>query len=429
MLVPMRSVDIVCTRREAARTLRSVHRSGVVHLRGFVTPAGVGPAVFAPEDPLSTATPARLAHDRLIELAALLGQAPAPPALVTRPWELAEAALLERAGSLADVARRAEELVSRRGLLAGEIARLEGYGRIMDGLAGIVGRLPQVRGYVSTGIVVAARYRPVVSLIRLELERLTGGRCEVIAGDLGDDRVAAILLYPARQAAEVAALLGGRDLEEVALPEQLAGTPFDELGPRLDAERRRLRDELADVERSVAELGRIHGPTVAALRLVFADRLAEQAALAAAGGSDHLVVVSGWVPAPKLDELRATLRREVGPAVVVVDHEPSGGSPEAPVAMQNGPLMRAFEPLAAFVTIPHAAPRRHYRRNRRLTPMTARPQGDRRARGLPVDRPAGMDARDLCQLFLQPAMGCAAAAPIDRILNPRKYRNFHPRRR
>jgi V/A-type H+-transporting ATPase subunit I len=352
MLVPMRRIDIVVTRSVAPRAMRAIHRAGLVHLRPFEPAPGIGPAVFGPEP--ADVVPSLLvdAQARIAELAALLGSRQAPPQAVRDLWNLDDGVLAQRIAAMDSAASEAQRLATLRLALGGEIARLHGYRELMASLSAVVGGLPRVRGYASTGIVVAARYRPYIRLIRDELESLTGGRCEVIAADQGQDRVAAILLYPVRDARAVEALLGGRDLEEVTLPEEFAGVPFDELGPRLDAEQDRLRLRLAAAEAALLDLGAQHGGTASALRQVLSDRIAEQEALRAAGGSEHVIVIAGWVPASRVEDLRGALAADVGAIAVVVEHESSTVALDAPVAMENGPVLRAFESLASFVAVP-----------------------------------------------------------------------------
>jgi V/A-type H+-transporting ATPase subunit I len=277
---------------------------------------------------------------------------PASSTLLAELWDLPDDRLLERVDALAPVADEAVRLTGDRVRLAAEIARFRGYRLIVEGLAGVVGRLPAVRGYAATGIVINARYRSIMPLLRDELDAITAGRCEVVSGELDADRIAAILLYPVRSSGEVASLLGGRDLEEVTLPPELAGVPFDELGPRLATEEAGLEGTLLTVEARIDALAAEHGRQVAGLRVVLGDRLAETQALAEAGASDHLVVLSGWVPADRLGDMRATLERVAGPEVLVLERETDGRSAEAPVAMVNAGVVTPFEPLASFVAVP-----------------------------------------------------------------------------
>jgi V/A-type H+-transporting ATPase subunit I len=358
MLVSMRRIDVVAPRSSARLVLRSIHRAGILHLTGFEPLPGTSPTTFRMEPagsgdgPAHGATPYDSAAERIAELAGLLVLPEAPPLLVSGLWDLDDVEILSRVAAIEPVRRRATELVAERVRRQGDVTRLAGYGRLVDGLRGAVGHLPSIRGYGSTGIVVHARYRAVIALIREELETITAGRCEVIAADYGADRIAAVLLYPIRLAAEVRSLLGGRDLEEVSLPETLVGVPFDELGPRLAAEEALARARGAAAEDGIATLAAEHGPLVAALQLVLGDRIAEARALAAAGGSDHLVVIGGWLPASRIDSLRSALATEVGPDVLVMERPDDPMAPNAPVMLENRGVVRAFEPLASFVSLP-----------------------------------------------------------------------------
>ncbi|MEX1170698.1 MAG: hypothetical protein WEE50_11200 [Chloroflexota bacterium] len=364
----MRRIDIVTPRPLAGTTVRAVHRTGLVHLVPFEPPAGVGPATFAgPADDgpagvferaLEVIAQLDAQLDGVLAGAGSTGPGAGPPdprALgpLGELWGLGDDELLERVEGFRSLRSVAARLTEERVRLCGEIARLDSYRRLVDGLQAVLGRLPSIRGYGSTGIVVGARYRAVIGLIRSELERITGGRCEVVAADIAADRVGAVLIYPQRQAAEIRGLLGGRDIEEVTLPDELAGVPFEELGPRLDATQERLASERAQREAWLASLQARHGREIAALRLVLLDRIAERRALGAAGSSDHLVVLSGWVPDRRMGELRAALDRDVGSKVAIVERPMDAADRRnAPVALENGPVLRAFEPLASFVVVP-----------------------------------------------------------------------------
>lgn len=361
MLLPMRRVDIIAPAASAPDVLRSVHLAGVVHLAPFEAPPD---GLFGLEHPgrgsaTGPRTPERqLAAGRagagLGELTELLGGPGAPDRLVAEVWDLDASALRARVASLDPVATEASRLSAELQRQRADAARLAGYRQIIEGLRRAVGHLPSLRGYGSTGIVVRSRYREVVGLIREELESLTDGRCEVLSADIDADRVAAVLIYPLRQAAEVRTIVGGRDLEEVTLPETLAAVPFDQLVPRLEAEEAAIHGREAELKAELDRLASAHGPLVRALALVLADREAEARVLAEAGRSPHLVAIAGWLPADRVAALRERLGSEVGPEVLVVERDTDPSEADTPVAFTNRRIVRAFEPLASFVSLPHS---------------------------------------------------------------------------
>jgi len=353
MLVTMRRIQIIAPREEADAVLRTIHRAGTVQLMPFAPASGLDAAVFSAGGPGS---PAARLESLLADASALaegLGVGPAPSAAVHELWHLDERALVDRTRSLDAVRSRLAALQAARERLASEAARHEGLRHVIDALRPVVGRLPALRGYASTAVVIRARYRAMLPELQAELERMTDGRCELVAAEIGEDRIAALLLYPIAHAEEIRTLLGGRDLDELPLPEELTGLSFDELTLRLGERVRHTAAQRAATELEIRELADRHGGEVAALATVLADRLAEARILIDAAASDHLVLLDGWVPASRLDDLRARLASDVGPEVVVEEREPTRDErAAAPVAIENPRLLQAFAPLTAFVSLP-----------------------------------------------------------------------------
>jgi V/A-type H+-transporting ATPase subunit I len=353
MLVRMVRVDIVAPRHAGEALLRAVHRAGVVHLVPFEPPRDAGPALFGVEPASVPTARARQLVDRLAELQATLGAVPPRPAAVAELWELGLAELERREALLEPVRAQAGHLAAERARLTAARDRVARYRELIAGLERVAGHVPILPGFGATGIVVGSRHRAVFPLLREELETLTGGRCELVTGELDAERVAALLIYPLRDAAAVQSLVGGRNLEEIALPDEDAGVPLPELAPRLAARQARLAGEIVAADEALADLARREAPSVAALLAVATDRLTELEVLAGAGVSDHLACLSGWVPADEVGELARRLDHEVEGAAVVVERAAERRPPPgAPVALRNGPFLRAFEPLTTFVAVP-----------------------------------------------------------------------------
>ena len=353
MLVAMRRVDIVTPRSQAEDVLRTIHRAGTVQLVPFEPRSSLAASVFSTAPPGSRR---ELVDSMLAEVSALAGSlanARPPVALVEALWSADLDGLRAEVEALEPVHARVNQLLAEHARLEAEGIRLVGYRRVVEALRPVVGRLPSLPGYGSTAIIIQARYRGVLTLVRTELEEITDARCEMVASDISGDRVAALLVYPVQNLDRVRALLGGRDLEELTLPEELAGLPFPQLVKRLVERQRQTEAGRRFVSRKLGGIADTHGARVAALQLVLQDRAAEEHALTDAGMSDHLTVISGWVPAAQVDELRTRLAAEVGPAVCL-DEVPLDRHERAlaPVAIQNPPLIQAFAPLASFVSLP-----------------------------------------------------------------------------
>jgi len=360
MLVRMRRVEIIVPRSAAGGALKHIHRAGIVHLETFEQLEETRPGVFVTPHRESGSGAVFEGDGRFKEpleettrLRALLGEVPVGRDRLETTWSLDDDALIVATDDMRPVQAEADRITGERVRAVADVERIDSYRHIIDGLSGAVGHLPRLRGYAATGIVVSTRHRALIGLISEELEAMTDGRCEVISADLADQRTAAVLLYPASLAGEISDVLGGRDLEEVSLPADLQGVPFDELGPRMAAEVERLRERIDELEDEFERLADEHRENVSALRLVLGDRVAEHHELHRATHSDHLTVFTGWVPASELDDLRTSLAQGLGEHIVVIDHgnAPTPGQ-EPPVAVTNGPIARAFEPLSRFAAVP-----------------------------------------------------------------------------
>ena len=360
MLVKMRRVEIVAPRSVAREALRSIHRAGVVHLEAFDQLEGVGPGAFSiphlehgGQQPLGDGGIFREPLEEVARLGALLGTVAVSQARLEEAWTLDDEALVAAADRLRPVQAQADRLTGQRVRATADLERLDSYRHLIDGLSGAVGRLPRLRGYAATGIIVSTRHRALIGLINEELEAVTKGRCEVVSADVVDERTAAVLIYPASLATEVSDVLGGRDLEEVNLPADLQGVPFDELGPRMAREVERLRALITRFEDEFRQLSEENTAETSALQLVLGDRMAETRELHCAPHSDHLVLFTGWVPTARLEGFREELADGFGERVLLVDHgdAPTPGQ-EPPVAITNGPISRSFEPLSRFVAVP-----------------------------------------------------------------------------
>ena len=360
MLVPMRRLEIIVPRSMASDGLKLIHRAGVVHLEAFEQLDETRPGVcVTPHSekrrgpPVGGDGPFREPLEEIARLRALLGRVPVGRSRLEAAWALDDDELIAAADRMRSVQAEADRITGERVRAVADLERIDSYRHIVDGLSGAVGHLPRVRGYAATGIIVSTRHRALIGLIGEELEAITGGRCEVVSADLADQRTAAVLLYPAALASEVSDALGGRELEEVSLPAELQGVPFDELGPRMAGEVERLRARVVALKDEFERLADAQREDVSVLRLVLGDRMAEHRELHRATHSDHLTVFTGWVPAAQLERLRHELGEGLGDRILLIDHgnAPTPGQ-EPPVAVANGPIARSFEPLSRFAAVP-----------------------------------------------------------------------------
>ena len=189
--------------------------------------------------------------------------------------------------------------------------------------------------------------------LRQSLDAALGGEVELLHRELSSGEWAVLILASARAAPRVSSLLSAARVDELPAPPGIGETNLLRAMPaikqRLD-EIPRARTRLND-ERLV--LARAEGPWLVRLRASLYDEIARFDARARTYTPQHLFILEGWLPAPRLPDFGAHLERVLGPEIVVstIGAE-NWGTDATPVALHNPPLFRPFEVITRMLPLP-----------------------------------------------------------------------------
>lgn len=342
MIVPMARVELVGPRGLLSEVLALVQEAAVLELR---LPTGGAAAVVHPwpEGPEEAAEEARLAalvSDAEALRARLPGAARGDPAAPAPP---------DRLGGLA---REVEALEARRAALRAEADAIDRFVRVVVALGPLPHGVDAVR-HPEFHVLVLREDPEPLALLTQEVRRLAGGACEVSARPLDPGQTGVLVVVPRDRAHELAALLRSRGVDEVPLPAACAGKPLVEVLLHLARRSAALPAEQAAVEAALARLGAEEGPALAALARRAAGELARLRARGRCGATRFACVVGGYMPAERVDALRAAVRARFGAKVELLARAPARARwAEVPVVLRNPPLVRPFERLLALVPLP-----------------------------------------------------------------------------
>ncbi len=127
---------------------------------------------------------------------------------------------------------------------------------------------------------------------------------------------------------------------------------------RLTPPSRPLAEVRKDLEQTRAELVKVDSEldalslrddALASVEADLQDRLERAEALAGARQEGEVFALAGWCPAPKVPKVKEAIL-QAGGAVFVQDPGPED---EPPIELENGPLVRAFEPLLKAFQLPN----------------------------------------------------------------------------
>lgn len=245
-----------------------------------------------------------------------------------------------------------ETFASRRAALLEEREGAERFARLVVALAPLHHRVdasldPELHGLV-------LRYDPeALALLTGEVRRLAGEDCEVESRSIDEGHVGVLVVVPRSKSRALQSLLFERGVEEVKLPASCLGHGVFEVLLRVVERLQHIPEELSKVDARLA--------AIALSAVALLDRAAVDSAAALdrdhtaehCGETRFTFVVSGYMPAERVQSLRTNAAAEFGDRVVVFDDPPTREDwEEVPVVLRNPLLVRPFEHLLALMPLP-----------------------------------------------------------------------------
>jgi V/A-type H+-transporting ATPase subunit I len=359
MKLKMARVQVLGLKTHLMPTVRTLHRLGCVHIEDLAE-AGMAARPLR-LDAAAVRTQEELSYlvARIEGLASALGLPLSLPASglgpdTKLPWHEGEedCAAQARAG-LEALGPQVQALVSKREALEAEQASLPRYEATLRKLLPIVPPSARSPENVSIGVLVSLTHIAVLDTIAERVMNLSGGRAEVVAGDVDAATRAMLIVIPREFTAEVEALLGREDIARLRLPPGFADQPPDAAVAALAQRLAAIPQKLAEIAAQLAALAEAWGPRLLRWRACLRDRLEEFAILTRFGETDQTFVLVGWTPERDVPRLRAALAAEVGPGVVVhvlpLSH---ADEKRAPVALLNPGPAQPFQSLVRLLATP-----------------------------------------------------------------------------
>jgi V/A-type H+-transporting ATPase subunit I len=345
MLVDMTKIHVIGHRHDLDAVVAVLQGLQAVHLIDVTQDREVHlPPLSVDEDQLAELQDARYLRARIDSLLALVPVSPRPP-VIAEPVDLAVVRReLDTDGpEIERLVRELEDLSAERESLPRHISALERLLPLLPDAA-------MTGGYETAAVLIDSHFPEVLGALDAELMKLLDGNYEIISDRVDPDTIGAVVVFPQRSSVEVRGLLGRGQLSRVRLPTRFTGMSFRHA---LTSMRRRLHELPVELDHRRAQIEALvapHGVWVAASRQL-ADRMDQLAAVRLIGATTHTFVVCGWVPAPRLDDVREALSATTHGSAVLIDSAP-GHDDVPPVLLDNPPIARPFEIFIRLLSVP-----------------------------------------------------------------------------
>jgi len=257
----------------------------------------------------------------------------------------------EVAGALDRHLESCRELAARREKLAREMDEIARYRPFLDAVGGLLKGVKEAPDLAFFGLTI--RSPAMLPRVRELLERLAGGRFDLLTAGLPDGSVAAVVVAGADLAARVKDALYAERIPELEFPAALHELPLPEKVAVLREREAVLRSELQVVDGELARFAARWGPIYEKVRQWLDEQLSVLDATSFAHQTRMCFFLYGWVPARDLPALRAEIKERFGGSVVLEEKEILEEELEkVPILIRNPEYFRPFEIFTRLLPLP-----------------------------------------------------------------------------
>ncbi|MDT8358078.1 MAG: V-type ATPase 116kDa subunit family protein, partial [Methanomicrobiaceae archaeon] len=245
------------------------------------------------------------------------------------------------------------DIATRKGELEYSITALNRYEKTINRIRPLEEQLPILEGYEVTVLLIQQEYRDILEILHKELIKITEDQFEMISTEIDKETIAAIIVFHRRHSDQVHSYIFSKNVNEVRLPAEYMGRPFDEVLDLIRAKQEEIQIELASVKEQLASLSKKWWLEFSVLKAILEDKQKQILAFTHFGHTPHTFMIMGWIPELYLSRTRERLKKNFGEKVVVANLELLPGDYEvAPAFYANPRLMKPFEFFNQLVGAP-----------------------------------------------------------------------------
>ncbi len=353
MLLKMTRVQIIGSRTQLDATITVLQRLGVLHLEDAARATWLK-SLTLDEPNLRAQEELGLLAARLDGLLQLFPNVEQTTRVISNTPSDTRAFVDFVRQQLETLAPPLQAFAQRRDEVHAEALSLPRYETTLGKLAPLSIELRELQGFDTVALLIDKSFSDVLELLRAEVEHITHAQYELIARDVDEHTTAALLVYPRAFAQQVQTVLGKENITQVRLPQELAGKNFREALTALQQRQHAVQQELAQVNLELEAYARAQRAQFETWRRQIKNRMQALATRAQFGGTTYTFLIQGWVPTRDLENLRATIARELGAQVIVNELKSRESAREhAPVAFSNPAPLQPFEMLVRMMAVPH----------------------------------------------------------------------------
>jgi V/A-type H+/Na+-transporting ATPase subunit I len=363
MLVPMAKVEIIGPKNHFFELVSMIHDQGRLHIEDLSKKISDG---NVPLDRMDVVDEQLRERDRmeeqLVRVRSIIkalehGESPSEAAVrtqYTNLYDLEATELAERVDQvIAEVEERTASLAGAHTDLEAELSRLARYEPILQKIQPLARQIVTTGAYESVALLFERRYKSALEALKEELDRLTHAQYELVSTDVDEDTTAAIIVFDRRYSDAVHKFLAVENINQIRLPNEFEGMPFDTAYDEIKQRRSSMPQNLEQIRAELNEMSLKWRARLEAIRNVLIDKIDEIDAIPKFGRTEYAFVVTGWMPINDVPDLRKAISERWGDDIIVTQTDiKEEDYASTPVALKNNPRIAPFQTLVGAYGMP-----------------------------------------------------------------------------
>jgi V/A-type H+-transporting ATPase subunit I len=357
MLQKMSRVQVVGPKRDLQTVVDILYRTGTVHLEDISK-------IITPGDTILR----RLEVEKSGELATLLvkigGIVQALPkigedagkqaSLTGEIQNINHGLLIERAKTVIDkLETTTRDLAAKKGDLELGLGSLSRYEKIIEKIQPLESQLPVLEGFEVTVLLIQKEFKDVLEYIQAALREITRNQFELISADVDATTLATVLIFNKRYTEQVHGFIFSQNVNEVRLPPEYMGKPFNEILTLIGERKKQMAIEMAAIDEKLRNLATTWYQELIVLQRVLEDRNAEVGVFSKFGQTEYTFVIMGWIAKKFVKKTKKALSDTFGARIILNEIDvPPEKMDAAPTFYDNPWFVKPFEFLIQLVSSP-----------------------------------------------------------------------------
>ena len=231
------------------------------------------------------------------------------------------------------------------------LINLNRYAKIIDKIRPLESSMPKLKGFEVTVLLIQKEFKDVIDIIRNALSEITRKQFELMSAELDETTIAAVTIFNKRYSEQVHSYLFNQNVNEVRLPPEYLGKPFNEIIALIEDKKASSTDEISRLNAELTKISSKWYEELTALHRILGERTEELGIFSKIGQTEYTFVLAGWIPKKSLKDTRNTLKDAFGGRVIINELTLTPDEmADAPTFYDNPRFVKPFEYLMRVVS-------------------------------------------------------------------------------